>query len=375
MPMAVVDNGVMDGLGFVVAGAWDGSDWLVVFDVGGPVVVVIGPPGVLVATDGIGDGITSSRDGTVVDETREGKVSGRVGSVGSAFVAVVLRVAVLLWPVFVVAAGALGMFVLGLGEELGMAPGEENRPGVVDAEDDGTDKDGRATARGWWWGQQECRCEDGPPVLGGAVTGAEDEANGTDGRTLKLVGTFDPEGGDLVIVVGRTVSGEEINGFGAIVKPVVVVDDRGGTGDGKALAPKVPCAEEERTVNEVPDGAVVVTEDADEASDEAVVDVNEGLARKQSWVCTGSCRTMETAPITKLRISDHTPQKDCRFRIVDTPGNGLLLLLQEVKVLVRKSMVFGAVFIKQRRGACRFCTVPQYVGSLNSRSAKNLAPK
>jgi ribosomal protein S18 acetylase RimI-like enzyme len=40
-----------------------------------------------------------------------------------------------------------------------------------------------------------------------------------------------------------------------------------------------------------------------------------------------------------------------------------------------KSMVFGAVFIKQRRGVCRFCTVPQYVGSLDSRSDEKLAPK
>jgi hypothetical protein len=37
--------------------------------------------------------------------------------------------------------------------------------------------------------------------------------------------------------------------------------------------------------------------------------------------------------------------------------------------------VFGAVFIKQRRGACRFCTVPQYIGSLNSRAVRTAPTK
>jgi hypothetical protein len=75
--------------------------------------------------------------------------------------------------------------------------------------------------------------------------------------------------------------------------------------------------------NGAPDGFV----NAERAPDRFVDAADGAVTRKKLWVWTGSCCTMEIAPIIKLLISVHTPQRDGRFCLEDMAGERMVLLV------------------------------------------------
>jgi hypothetical protein len=76
------------------------------------------------------------------------------------------------------------------------------------------------------------------------------------------------------------------------------------------LSKRVCCCRRDASV--VVDGTDGVVSNGDADGEEMTMDALVGaLARNMVWVRTESCCTLKTTPITKLRISGHTPHKDC----------------------------------------------------------------
>jgi hypothetical protein len=136
------------------------------------------------------------------------------------------------------------------------------------------------------------------------------EADGAPGGAVVLVFVGPRRGPDEMDVDGGpdgTVDSDE-------ARP----DEATGDADGAA-------DEEAGFVAGAPDGAI---DALDGTPDGAAVDT---LARKMLWVGTGSCCTRWTTPITKLLISVHTPQKDCRCCLEEMSEELLPLEIQDLK--------------------------------------------
>jgi hypothetical protein len=180
------------------------------------------------------------------------------------------------------------------------------------------------------------------PVVGSPSGGADRTENRTCGDEERRVDDVDDGAGDGAGDVDQTDGVPEgpvdsLNGTpadGAVDADWADHSSSGGSPDeaGDSLSDGSPDGAD--VSDEAPVGAAVDSDgasNADEAPDVApadgAFDADMALARKMMWVWTGSCCTMDKAPIIKLPISVHTPQGDCRICLEDMTGERMVLLL------------------------------------------------